>query len=137
MQSVKITPRYSETDQMGIIYHGNYLSYFELGRTGLMKAGGYTYSQFEKDGFMLPVIEVGCTYKKPLLYDEPVRIETTVEQLKGVRVRFHYVIRRESDGEVLAEGFSAHAFVDLELRPVRYRHLPEHFRGILEDAHEG
>jgi acyl-CoA thioester hydrolase len=137
MKSVTITPRYSETDQMGIIYHGNYFSYFELGRTGLMREGGYTYSQFEKDGFMLPVIEVGCKYKKPLLYDEPVRIDTSVDQLKGVRVRFRYVIHRASDDEVLAEGFSAHAFVDLDLRPVRYKQLPETFRKILEDAHEG
>lgn len=128
-----LRPRYEETDQMGVVYHGNYYRYFETGRSEFFRSLGYSYSDLEKQGVILPIIESGCKHIKPALYDEELIIRTRIVKLKGVRMEFNYTVIRKETDEVLAEGRTAHAFVDSDLKPVRYKNLPEEFTKILED----
>lgn len=120
---IVIRPRYGETDQMGVIYHGNYFSYFEVARSELFRTLGYTYKKLEEDGIILPVIECNCRYIKPLLYDEEVVVKAQVEKLKGVRITVKYEIFRKSDRELLSHGFTSHGFVDKNMKPVKIKRV--------------
>ena len=120
---IEIRPRYAETDQMGVVYHGNYFTWFEVGRSELFRTLGYTYKQLEDEGIILPVIECSCKYIKSALYDEIVIIKTSVEYLKGIRIGLKYEILRAADRELLAEGITVHAFVDKEMKPVKIKRV--------------
>jgi len=127
-----IYPRYAETDQMGVIYHGNYITWFEVARSDFFKALGYSYRLLESEGVILPVIEVGCRYEKPARYDQPVVVKTRVKLFKGVRFGLSYRIYDETTGELLAEGFTHHAFTDKNLKPVNIKKFnPEIQKSIL------
>jgi acyl-CoA thioester hydrolase len=103
-QSVsKVRVRYSETDQMGVVYHGNYASYFEIGRTDALRALGLTYRQFEDDNLMMPVLEMNCRFIKPAYYDELLTIKTTMHSLPTVRLKFDYEIFNERE-ELITTG---------------------------------
>ncbi len=78
-----VRPRYAETDQMGVIYHGNYYAWFEVGRSDFFRSLGYTYKRLEEEGIILPVVESSCKYIKPAMYDEEVLIRTFVEMQKA------------------------------------------------------
>ncbi len=129
---IKIEPRYGETDQMGVIYHGNYFTYFEVARTGLLKHFGYPYKLMEERGMMLPVVDVSCQYKKPILYDDDIVIRTSIESVKGIRMKFKYEVIRTTTEETLAIGSTTHAFVNLELKPIRYNQLDEELKTIID-----
>ena len=91
MQSrTPITVRYAETDMMGVVYHGSYLPWFEVGRTDLMKQYGLPYRQLEAEGFFLPVLEVGARYLKPARYDDPLTIVTTLREKPLLRIKLEY-----------------------------------------------
>ena len=118
MQSrTPITVRYAETDMMGVVYHGSYLPWFEVGRTDLMKQYGLPYRQLEAEGFFLPVLEVGARYLKPARYDDLLTIVTTLREKPLLRIKLEYEVRRGD--ELLATGFTLHAFIDREGKPVR------------------
>lgn len=133
---IKIEPRYAETDQMGVIYHGNYFSYFEVARNGFFKHFNYPYKQMEADGIMLPVVDVSCQYKKPIFYDDDIVIRISIEKVKGIRLYFKYEIIRTTTEELLATGSTTHAFVDLELKPLRYKALNDTIKSIIEKSLE-
>ncbi len=114
---VQVTVRYAETDMMGIVYHANYLPWFEVGRTTLLKEIGVPYKKLEEDGFRLPVLEVAAKYLRPAVYDDTLEVTTTVRERPLLRIRIEYEVRRGD--ELLATGNSLHAFVDREGRPVR------------------
>jgi acyl-CoA thioester hydrolase len=118
---IVITPRYSETDQMGIIYHANYFPWFEMGRTDLLAKIGFAYKSIEDMGILFPLTEGNCKYKIAAKYDEDVRLVTKFGMLKGTKARFDYEIYRVSDDVCLATGFTEHGFVDKNLKPVRLR----------------
>lgn len=113
----QVTVRYAETDMMGVVYHGNYLPWFEVGRTTLLKEMGLAYRQLEADGFRLPVLEIGAKYFRPAVYDDTVTIVTRLQEKPLLRIRLEYEVRRGD--ELLATGFSVHAFIDRAGRPVR------------------
>jgi acyl-CoA thioester hydrolase len=118
MQSrTPITVRYAETDMMGVVYHGSYLPWFEVGRTDLMKHYGLPYRQLEAEGFFLPVLEVGARYVKPARYDDAITIVTTLREKPLLRIKLEYEVRRGD--ELLATGFTLHVFIDRAGRPVR------------------
>jgi len=127
-----VRPRYSETDQMGVIYHGNYYMWFEVGRSDFFRSLGYTYKRLEQEGIILPVVESSCKYIKPAMYDEEVLIRTTVEFQKGIRIGFKYEVLRREDEVLLAEGRTLHAFVGRDLKPIRFKSLSEEFRNIVD-----
>ena len=114
---VKVTVRYAETDMMGIVYHANYLPWFEVGRTTLLKEIGVPYKRLEEEGFRLPVLEISAKYLRPAVYDDTVEVVTTIREKPLLRIRLEYEVRRGD--ELLATGASVHAFVDTEGRPVR------------------
>lgn len=113
--SVRVT--YADTDQMNMVYHANYLVYFEMARTELLRAYGLPYARLEALGVMLPVIEAHCAYRSPARYDDVLTVQTVPEITGNVRFRMHYAVRR--DGELLATGYSDHACVSREGRPQR------------------
>ncbi len=114
---VQVTVRYAETDMMGIVYHGSYLPWFEIGRTTLLKDHGISYRELEAEGFRLPVLEVGVKYLRPAFYDDTLEILTTLAERPLLRISLAYEVRRGD--ELLATAHTAHAFIDREGRPVR------------------
>jgi acyl-CoA thioester hydrolase len=116
---------------MGVVYYANYLVWFEVGRTDLLRNAGSTYRVMEANGFSLPVIEAHCEYRQPAKYDDELEIRTRGALLSSVRVRFEYDVARASDGAILASGFTVHATLDRTGRPCR---LPEEVRAVFGSA---
>jgi acyl-CoA thioester hydrolase len=113
----QVTVRYAETDMMGVVYHGNYLPWFEVGRTTLLKELGLPYRTLEESGFMLPVLEVGAKFVRPARYDDLITVTTFLREKPLLRIRLEYEVHRGE--ELLATGFTVHAFIDRTGRPVR------------------
>jgi len=123
---VKVRVRYGETDRMGVVYHGNYFQYFEIGRTELMRARGATYRSLEDRGYALAVVEVGATYRAGAKYDDELTVVTVARPAGRVRVRFDYEIVR--DGRTICEGFTVLAC----LKDGRIAELPDEVRAMLD-----
>lgn len=113
MRKVTIEYRvpYADTDQMGVVYYGNYLSLFERARNELMRQSGYTYKEFEEDGCMLPVTHAEVDYRRPAHYDDLLEITAWVQSQKGVRLEIACEVRRKGEESILVSGFTRHAFV--------------------------
>ena len=122
----RIRVRYAETDQMGVVYHANYLVWMEVGRVAYCKARGFEYKQMElQDGVFLAVAEAHCRYSSPARFDEEVVIRTWVEEANPRMVRFAYEMLLAEGGRKLATGQTKHIFLGRNLRPCR---LPEKYR---------
>lgn len=120
---------YGDTDQMGVVYYGNYLRYFEAGRNEYLREKGARYRDVEREfDIHLPVVEANVRYRHPARYDDLLRIETEVTEVRRARLRFAYRIVREEGERLLAEGETVHACVDREGRPVK---LPERLIELL------
>ena len=104
----QVRVRYEETDAMGVVYYGNYLTWFEIGRTDLLRQHGATYRDIERDQVYLPVVEAQCRYLSPARYDDLIDIRTTASRPSKVRIRFDYTLSRAEDETVLAEGSTVH-----------------------------
>jgi acyl-CoA thioester hydrolase len=107
---------------MGVVYYANYLVWFEVGRTDLLRGSGWSYREMEIDGIGLPVIEAHCEYKQSARYDDEIDIRTTGTLLSPARVQFMYEVVRPADDATLATGRTVHAALDRGGRPCR---LPE------------
>ncbi|MBA5630606.1 acyl-CoA thioesterase [Moheibacter lacus] len=118
--TISIRVRYGETDQMGVVYHGNYATYCEVARVEFFRELDMPYKELETSGIMLPVTELNLKFIQPAYYDEVLKIQTTLMEIpSGVRLKFQYAIYNESN-ELLTTGFSALAFIDMKTRkPVR------------------
>lgn len=110
--------RYGETDQMGVVYHPNYLLYFETGRTELLRAAGVAYSDLERSGVFLVVTEASLSYRSAARYDEELRIVTRVDHVGKATVGFAYRVLGPT-GKLLAEGRTVLASVNAAKNPVR------------------
>ena len=117
--------RYAETDQMAVVYYANYLVWFEVGRTDLLRQHGWSYREMEVDGYSLPVIDAQCTYKAPAKYDDEIEVRTSGGMMSPVRMKFSYEVVRTVDHAVLAVGSTVHATLDRAGKP---RRLPERVR---------
>ncbi len=126
--------RYADTDQMGFVYYGNYLRWFEIGRTEMLRSFGMSYREVEAAGIRLPVLEARCRYHRPARYDDEVTIETTLAGLGRASMRFAYRVLHGADGELLAEGGTEHCFLDPRGRPVR---PPAFFLALFERGPRG
>lgn len=114
----KVRVRYAETDQMGVVYHGNYAQYFEMGRVEWLRNLGLSYSVMEKQGVMLPVVSLSLNYKKPARYDDLLTVRTIFKKQESVKIEFDYEIYNEA-GQLLTIGNSVLVFVDMKTgRPV-------------------
>ena len=108
---------YGDTDQMGMVYYGNYLRYFEAGRGAFLRAHGRSYRDVESDGLRLPVIEARVSYHAPARYDDVLELETELTQARGATFRFIYSVRR--DGAELVSGETVHACLNVRGKPTR------------------
>ncbi len=104
--------RYAETDAMGVVHHAGYLVYFEEARSHYMRELGSDYATIERDGFRLPVSEVGLRYVGSLRYGDRVQIRTWVEENKSRKIRFAYEVCKEGDDSILVTGFTQHIWTD-------------------------
>ncbi len=125
--TVAFRVRYGETDRMGGVYYANYIAWFEMGRSALMREAGYPYRQLEGDGCILPVVEAYCKYRYPAHYDDHLVMETWLTRLTKRDLTFAYRIFRE--GKLLAEGYSRHMPIDPQGRRIR---VPEGLLTLLE-----
>jgi acyl-CoA thioester hydrolase len=128
--STTLRVRYSETDQMGVVYHGNYINWFEVGRTEMLREMGQDYRSAEEKGLKLPVMGVTCQYLKPALYDDLIEIKTRISHYSGVKLSFNYEICR--DGEVLVLGESSHCWTNVDLKPVHLKKMWLELHEILQ-----
>ena len=128
----KVRVRYAETDQMGVVYHANFLIWFEVGRVELMRALGVEYKKMEKeDDCRIVVADVHCRYHDSARYDEDLRIRTRITESKNRVIVFSYEVIRDEDGKVLANGETTHVICGSNGRP---KLLPEKYRRIMVTA---
>jgi acyl-CoA thioester hydrolase len=109
---------YADTDRSQIVYHANYLRYFEVGRATLMRDAAFPYREIEENGFVYPIIQVGVDYHSPLRYDDPMVIYTRPGELERVKLRFDYVITHGETGAIVCKGFTRHCCTNSAGRPV-------------------
>lgn len=117
-----IRVRYSETDQMGVVYNANYLDWFEVARTELCRAWGVPYTEWEANDLMLPVVEAHCRYKHPARYDDQIQLWARVSEIKVHSVSFEYRILRASDYKLIAEGWTRHGCTNRQGHLYRKEH---------------
>ncbi|MBU0482258.1 MAG: acyl-CoA thioesterase [Proteobacteria bacterium] len=121
---------YGDTDSGGVVYYGNYLRFFESGRTEILRANCTSYRELEEKGYILPVVECHTRYKASARYDDLLIVETSVQDVKKMSCRFNHRITRADDGQFLVKGYTIHACVDLQGKLTRF---PEYFyRKLLE-----
>jgi len=123
---------YGDTDQMGFVYYGNYLRYFEIARNEFLRQAGARYHAFEQEHrLMLPVVKAHIHYRRPARYDDELAIHAAIPEVRGASARFIYEIRRHPDGEVLVDGHTVHACIDRQGRVAR---IPTELRRALGAA---
>lgn len=115
--TVKLRVLYADTDRMGVVYYGNYLRFFEVGRSAYMRVRGASYDALERSGTFLPVVESHVDYRCSAGYDDELEIETWLGELGRAQVRFEHRIRRHED--LIAAGFTRHAVTNTAGRPCR------------------
>lgn len=129
-----IEVRYAETDQMGVVYHANYLVWMELGRTKLIEDLGFRYADMERDGIISPVIDIEISYKKPVRYGEKAIVKTWIDEYDGLRVSYGYEILTE-EGELSVLAISKHVCVKKDsFRPVSIRKFFPKWHEAYENA---
>ena len=116
---IQIRVRYGETDQMGIVYHGNYPLYLEMGRIEWLRKLGISYKSMEENGIMLPVVSLNISYKKSARYDDVINVKTQLKKTPTARIEFMYEIT-DKDGEILTTAQTTLVFIDMKSnKPVR------------------
>ncbi|MFN8471334.1 MAG: thioesterase family protein [Anaerolineae bacterium] len=129
ISNTPIRVRYAETDQMGIAHHTAYIVWFEAGRSDWMRQQGYSYADFEKAGYLLPLSEVGARFVLPALYDEEVIVQTWISELRSRKLQFSYQVVRPPESTLLVTGFSTHIVTD---KAGRVTTFPAEVRQFLE-----
>jgi acyl-CoA thioester hydrolase len=127
---VTVRVRYAETDQMGVVYHANYLVWFEVGRVELMRALGVEYKRMElDDDCQIVVADAHCRYHHPARYDEVLRVRTRIAESKNRVIRFAYELFRDADGQLLASGETTHIICGKNGKP---KLLPQKYHKTFE-----
>ena len=129
--SMEVRVRYADTDQMGVVYYANYFVWLEIARTEFLRTLGIDYRTIEKEKQLaLPVIEAYCKYKAPARYDEIIVIKNKVSYVKNSSLRFDYELFNKKTGELLADAYTVHVFIDNERKPVK---IPEQIKEVFEE----
>lgn len=121
--------RYSETDKMGVSYYANYLVWFEVARSEYFRSLGLEYTELEKEGIFLPVVEARCSYHAPTRYDDEIVVKTKVDKVGRASIAFSYEILRKKDKVLACEGFTSHTFVGRDFKPKK---VPEQVSGKIK-----
>ena len=128
----KLRVRYAETDQMGVVYHSNFIVWFEVGRVELLRQLGFQYSDMEReDDCHIAVVDVRVRYKSPARYDDQILVRTQLKNVRDSLLHFGYEVLRATDGTLLAEGETTHLVVD---KNMERKALPEKYRAAFEKA---
>ena len=123
MDEARIRVIYADTDQMGVVYHGNYFRFFEFARGEFFRTRGRSYRELEGQGLALPVVEASCSYRSPARYEDLLVIRTRVTELRRASLTFSYELVRDTEpSRLLTTGFTTHACMTREGKPTR---LPE------------
>jgi acyl-CoA thioester hydrolase len=109
---------YADTDRSEVVYHSNYLRYFEIGRTTLMRDAAYPYREIEESGYVYPIIDLGIAFFKPLFYDDLIWIHTRPIELERVRLKFDYCITHAENNDIICRGFTRHCALNKKGMPV-------------------
>ena len=126
---IKIRVRYGETDQMGVVYHGNYALYLEMGRIEWLRKLGISYKNMEENGIILPVISLSLNFKKSAYYDEVINVKTQLKNRPSAKIEFDYEITNQQ-GEIITTANVVLVFIDKKLnRPVR---VPKYILDAIE-----
>jgi len=142
----RVRVRYAETDQMGVVYHANYLVWFEVGRVEFIRQAGMDYKSMEsEEGAMIAVVEATARYIAPARYDDMLLVRTTLSGVRGPIVRFKYAVLRAGDGTLLCEGETVHIVVGRDMKrremPVKYAErfaeLMHRAKGVAEIRSKG
>ena len=129
----RLRVRYAETDQMGVVYHSNYLIYFEVARTDLLRQLGLDYNSMEReDHLRIAVVEATARYKSPARYDDELLIRTRIAAVRGSVLKLAYTLHRDSDQTLLCEGQTTHVVVDLDMKKAP---LPPRYAEAFRRAH--
>lgn len=131
----RLRVRYAETDKMGVVYHSNFVVWFEVGRVELLRQLGFEYSRMEReDNCHIPVVDLRVRYKAPAQYDDEIVVRTELKNARSSLLHFSYEVVRERDRTLLATGETMHIIVDkkFERRP-----LPEKFRKAFTGKKQG
>ena len=121
---------YADTDHGGVVYYSNYLRWFEIGRTEILRQNDLDYSKFEKEGLIAPVVEVKCNYKAPAKYNDVIITETEITHIGNSSIRFDYKITNKEDKRLIAEGYTVNVFVEIKTnKPAK---IPEKLRKVFE-----
>ncbi|MGZ0017917.1 acyl-CoA thioesterase [Yeosuana sp. AK3] len=127
---IQIRVRYGETDQMGVVHHGNYALYLEMGRIEWLRKLGISYKKMEESGIMLPVISMSLNYKKSAYYDDVIHVKTQLKNRPTAKIEFEYEITDEQ-GEIIATALVVLAFMDVKTkRPVR---APKYILDVIDN----
>ena len=121
---------YGDTDSGGVVYYGNYLRFFESGRTEILRANGTSYRELEEQGYILPVVECKTRYKASARYDDLLIVETSVQDVRQMSCRFNHKVIRAEDQQLLVKGYTRHACVDLKGKLTRF---PDYFLKKLQE----
>ncbi len=126
----KIRVRYAETDQMGVVYHGNYFAYFEASRAEAFRELGLSYAELEKEGVIMPIIDVHARFFRPALYDDLLTIRTILKELPvHHKIEFHHEVYNEKE-ELLTNATIVLYF--MEKKEMKRTSMPERMRKTLE-----
>ena len=126
INEARIRVRYAETDQMGVVYHSNYIIWMEVGRVELLRQLGFTYKEMERqDKCHIAVVDVKCRFKSPALYDDEILVRTRLKNVRESLIHFAYDIVRATDTTLLAEGETVHIVVgeDMQRKPLPEKYL--------------
>lgn len=131
ISETKVTVRYAETDQMGIVHHSVYPIWYEAARTDAIKKIGMTYSALEKNGIMTPLVELNCKYVLPAEYEDELTITVEISKLTPARIVFEYQVFKNKDEKPINIGSTVHAWVGKDLKPINLkRQYPEIFEKV-------
>jgi len=127
----KLTVRYAETDQMGIVHHSNYPIWFEAGRSNYLKALGVANTTIESKGVLLPLYDMNCQFKSPAKFGDEVIVKTSIKDISRVRLSFSYVVLNAMTEKIIATGETMHAWTDKDLKPINAeKSIPEIYRNL-------
>ncbi|MDC1197470.1 thioesterase family protein [uncultured Algibacter sp.] len=130
IDKIQIRVRYGETDQMGVVYHGNYALYLEAGRIEWLRKLGISYKSMEENGIMLPVVSMNINYKKSAGYDDVINVKTQLKNIPTAKIEFEYEITNEN-GEIITIANTTLVFIDMKTNlPVR---APQYILDLLEN----
>lgn len=121
--------RYADIDQMGIVYYSRYYEFFEAARTDMLRDIGLPYSEFEAQGFMMPVVESFCRYKRGATFDKIINVKCKVQEVPKVKIKIEYDVTDVETGTLLVTGHTVHAFLNKNGKPCR---APENFVALFK-----